>query len=171
MPTLGKRIKAFRLQRGFTQEQLATALNTTKAAISRYEANKRQPRYEQIIEIANILNVQVVDLLVSCKTELNTSSETEVYLRELDHPAEDMLRTGGLPLKNESLLIGENSYRGRAMTKLLLGTAENSDTIEPLLKAFNKLDFWGRLLVIECAETLASNPAFLCKNASDTEDA
>ena len=55
MPTLGQQLKALRVKNGMTQEQLAQKLNTTKAAISRYEKDQRQPRLEQITEIAKIL--------------------------------------------------------------------------------------------------------------------
>lgn len=62
MPTLGERIKALRIKQGFTQEQLAEALHTTKATISRYEKNQRQPRREQITEIACVLGANPDDL-------------------------------------------------------------------------------------------------------------
>lgn len=62
MPTLGKQLKALRVKKGMTQEQLAQKLNTTKAAISRYEKDQRQPRLEQITEMAMILDASPDDL-------------------------------------------------------------------------------------------------------------
>lgn len=62
MPTLGEQLKALRVKKGMTQEQLAQKLNTTKAAISRYEKNQRQPRLEQISEIAQILGANPDEL-------------------------------------------------------------------------------------------------------------
>ena len=62
MPTLGEQIKALRIKQGFTQEQLAKALHTTKATISRYEKDQRQPRREQITEIACALGANPDDL-------------------------------------------------------------------------------------------------------------
>ena len=56
MPSLGEQIKTLRVRRGMTQEQLAQKLNTTKAAVSRYEKDQRQPRLEQISEIAKALD-------------------------------------------------------------------------------------------------------------------
>lgn len=60
---VGDQIKKFRIEKGLTQEELADAIGNTKAAISRYELNQRQPRMDQLIEIAKALDVLVVDLL------------------------------------------------------------------------------------------------------------
>ena len=62
MPTLGQQLKTLRIKKGLTQEQLAKELNTTKAAISRYEKGQRQPRLEQIAEIATILGASPDEL-------------------------------------------------------------------------------------------------------------
>lgn len=62
MPTLGQQLKTLRIKKGLTQEQLAKELNTTKAAISRYEKDQRQPRLEQIAEIATILGASPDEL-------------------------------------------------------------------------------------------------------------
>lgn len=62
MPTLGEQLKALRVKKGMTQEQLAQKLNTTKAAISRYEKNQRQPKLELITEMAMILDASPDDL-------------------------------------------------------------------------------------------------------------
>lgn len=71
MPTLGEQLKLFRIQKGMTQEQLANRLNTTKAAISRYEKGQRQPRLEQIVEMAMALDVSPDNLfnLILCSQE------------------------------------------------------------------------------------------------------
>lgn len=40
---------------------------------------------------------------------------------------------------------------------------------EALMKAFNMLDAWGRKLVVEYAELLASNPGFISKASSENK--
>lgn len=62
MPTLGEQLKALRVKAGKTQEQLATELHTSKAAISRYEKDQRQPRREQLTEIARVLGANPDEL-------------------------------------------------------------------------------------------------------------
>lgn len=62
MPTLGEQLKALRIKSKMTQDQLAEKLNTTKATISRYEKDQRQPRREQITEIACALDANPDEL-------------------------------------------------------------------------------------------------------------
>lgn len=63
MSTLGERIKAARIKSGMTQEQLAAVLDTTKAAVSRYEAGKREPHLEQLTKIAKATHTSVAELV------------------------------------------------------------------------------------------------------------
>ena len=44
MKTLGERLKDLRKEKGYTLEQVAEKLNTTKITISRYENNLREPK-------------------------------------------------------------------------------------------------------------------------------
>lgn len=60
--TTGERIKKARIDRGLTQDDLAKALRTTKAAVSRYELNQRQLRVEQLNIIAKLTGVSVFEL-------------------------------------------------------------------------------------------------------------
>lgn len=75
MPTLGEQLKALRVKAGKTQEQLATELHTTKAAISRYEKDQRQPRLEVLTEMAMLLDASPDDLY--CLYLATTESEDE----------------------------------------------------------------------------------------------
>lgn len=63
MSTLGQRIKEYRKHRNMTQEELATALNTSKTAISRYESDKREPSLDIIEKIASVLRVDMCEIL------------------------------------------------------------------------------------------------------------
>ena len=60
---LGTNIKVHRLEKGLTQEKLAQKMNTTKAAISRYEKDQRQPRLDIILRICEVLDVSISDLI------------------------------------------------------------------------------------------------------------
>ena len=63
MSKLGDNIKAARIRCSMTQEQLANVLNTSKAAISRYESGKRMPNIEQLSKIALATNTTVSELV------------------------------------------------------------------------------------------------------------
>lgn len=57
METLGDRLKALRKEKGYTLEQVAEKLNTTKVTLSRYENNLREPKRETISQFAKLFNV------------------------------------------------------------------------------------------------------------------
>lgn len=86
MPTLGEQLKSLRIKKGMTQEQLAQKLNTTKAAISRYERDQRQPRLEQITEMAMILDASADDLysLFLGSSEIRGGNSEETYTNAME---------------------------------------------------------------------------------------
>lgn len=60
-------IKAILEQKGVTQTWLAEQLGKSFNMVNSYAQNRRQPSLELLYEIANILKVDVKDLLVSNK--------------------------------------------------------------------------------------------------------
>ena len=63
MLILGERIKTSRISRGWTQEELAGKIGTTKHVISNWERNKGNPDPEQITTLANTFEVSADYLL------------------------------------------------------------------------------------------------------------
>lgn len=59
---IGANIRRIRIEKGLSQDDLARALNTSKAAISRYELNQREPKYSRLQAIANGLGVDITNL-------------------------------------------------------------------------------------------------------------
>lgn len=60
---IGKKIKYYRLKTGMTTEELAKAVGCTKAAISLYENEEREPNSEVCKIIADALNVPWTELI------------------------------------------------------------------------------------------------------------
>lgn len=60
--TFGEQLKAARKRAGMTQEALASAVYTTKTAISRYESNQRIPRDEIFARLCLVLQVDVDEM-------------------------------------------------------------------------------------------------------------
>lgn len=54
---IGGKIKALRLGRGLTQQQLADKLNINRSTISNYENGNREPRLNELTAIAEALGV------------------------------------------------------------------------------------------------------------------
>lgn len=61
--TLGRNIKTYRKNKGFTQEELAELLNITPQAISKWESESGLPDVSMIIPLAQVLGVSTDALL------------------------------------------------------------------------------------------------------------
>ncbi len=63
MKQIGEKLKALRLQRGLTTRQLAKALETSQAQISRIENGLRQPSGDLIVKMADFFNIPLDKLM------------------------------------------------------------------------------------------------------------
>lgn len=79
MEDIGKKIKQYRKLANLTQKQLAQKCGYATGTIQQYELGKRSPRYPQLLDIADALNVPVSALLESNWTE---SCEKEFSRKE-----------------------------------------------------------------------------------------
>lgn len=70
MERIGEKLKALRLQHGLTTRQLAKALQTSQAQISRIENGLRQPSGDLIVKMADFFNVSL-DILMRDELELD----------------------------------------------------------------------------------------------------
>lgn len=80
---LGDKIKQLRIEKGMTQDDLAAATGTTKASISNYERNRRNPQYAVINSIADVLGIPLSELLTYATAEgrndvENTAAENRI---------------------------------------------------------------------------------------------
>lgn len=66
---LGEKIKHLRVKKGMTQEDLASAIGSTKASISNYERNVRIPQYSILFTIADVLDVPMSELITYMPTD------------------------------------------------------------------------------------------------------
>ncbi|PYI57206.1 helix-turn-helix domain-containing protein [Paenibacillus flagellatus] len=63
MVRCGERIAYLREKRGLTQEDLANKLGISRASLSHYETNRREPDYETLNKIANFFDISLDYLL------------------------------------------------------------------------------------------------------------
>lgn len=61
------RIKEVLKQKGIKQTWLSEKLGKSYAVVNAYVQNRKQPKLETLYEIANLLSVDVKDLLISNK--------------------------------------------------------------------------------------------------------
>ena len=68
--SIGKRIRHYRKRRGYTQEQLGLSINTSGAYISNIERGVKKPSLDNLVSIADILDVTVNDIIRPMHDEL-----------------------------------------------------------------------------------------------------
>ena len=81
METLGDRLKALRKEQGYTLEQLAQKLNTTKVTLSRYENNLREPKRETISQFAKLFNVSTDYLHGHTDDKFSLTNEDKIDIK------------------------------------------------------------------------------------------
>ena len=61
--SLGKRIQSYRKQKGLSQEQLASRLNISRQALSKWESDINVPNIDKIMDVAKALEITLNELL------------------------------------------------------------------------------------------------------------
>ncbi len=85
---IGNQIKTFRKSAGFTQDELAKRLNTTKQTISRYEKGDRKANQDMLFELCDIFGVSIDDFFPSQNETLQspTTSPIQTIYDQLYQP-------------------------------------------------------------------------------------
>ena len=124
---IGNKIKYFRKNNGWTQEELGKKLNTSKGRISNFERGYRTPNQDVLFEMAEVFDISIDDLfpktnengtkreITSIYNKLNPTRQTKVYnfaKRQLEE-------------QNRSNLVNMNDYIEEKMSGYLsAGTGE-----------------------------------------------
>lgn len=85
MLTCGDKIAALREKRGLTQEELAGKIGISRASLSHYEKNRREPDYATMTKLADFFHVSV-DYLLG-RTE-DSSAISDLAVKDLAHNLE-----------------------------------------------------------------------------------
>lgn len=84
----GQQIKAARKIKGLTQAQLAKKCGMATITIQQYEADKREPRLEQLRRVASALEVEWTELVDSNVAAYMTIDHIREKLKTLQTPIE-----------------------------------------------------------------------------------
>ena len=92
---IGTKIKTFRKSAGFTQDELAKRLNTTKQTISRYEKGDRKANQDMLFELCDIFGVSIDDFFPSQNesTQPPTTSPIQSIYDQLHQSRQDKVLT------------------------------------------------------------------------------
>lgn len=100
---IGNQIKTFRKSAGFTQDELAKRLNTTKQTISRYEKGDRKANQDMLFELCDIFGVSIDDFFPSQNEALQspTASSIQTIYDQLEPPGQRKVITYAEKLREE----------------------------------------------------------------------
>lgn len=145
---IGNQIRIFRKSAGFTQDELAKRLNTTKQTISRYEKGERKANQDMLFKLCNIFDVSIDDFFpVIPKNVLEstrslteapdslTQQITDKVVQLTTHNKKIVLRTSEELLEGQQLEVNEELFEYQVFEKLSAGTGEtyyedrNYDTV------------------------------------------
>lgn len=76
--TLGTRLKQVRVEKGFSQADVAKFLNISRQSISRWETDKAYPDIDNLVELSKYYEVSIDELLTETKhlqQEINQKTE------------------------------------------------------------------------------------------------
>ena len=90
---IGTQIKTFRKSAGFTQDELAKRLNTTKQTISRYEKGDRKANQDMLFELCDILGVSIDDFFPSQNDSSSNTPQIQSIYDELNPPRQNKVLT------------------------------------------------------------------------------
>ena len=77
MSIFSERLKELRKKRGYTQSELAKYMNMRQGSYTKWETGMTEPRIENLIKLADILNT-TTDFLLG-KSNINFGNNSEVY--------------------------------------------------------------------------------------------
>lgn len=77
MVLLGNRIRELRIEYNLTQAELAKQVGVSKATITAYESDSRQPSYDVLIKLANTFKVTLDSLVLNRSEHIIDVSELE----------------------------------------------------------------------------------------------
>ena len=105
---IGNRIAFLRDQRGLTQEELATSLGISRAALSHYEKNRREPDTETLSKVADLFQVSL-DYLAGRTTQLTTTLDNDVrqFSDELELSNNELFEKFALTIDGRKLTPAE----------------------------------------------------------------
>ena len=78
---IGENIKRYRLQNGWTQQELGAKIGISKNAIGNYEKGFRSPKKDTMFDLANAFNISIDDLFppIQNSSSSNTSQIQSIY--------------------------------------------------------------------------------------------
>ncbi len=114
--TTGEKIKKTRIQKEFTQKQLAEKCGMYESQIRKYESGKINPKIETLQKIANALQVPVNSLRSDSELELNSFMK---YLDKSFDTFKDNLRLENKLISDYRILNAQGRQKAHEQIEML----------------------------------------------------
>lgn len=104
----GNRIATLRDKKALTQEELAKKLGISRAALSHYEKNRREPDYETLTKIADLFQV-TIDYLLGRTNDPNMILDDDVkqFVDQLELSDDEIMEKFALTIDGRRLSLEE----------------------------------------------------------------
>lgn len=104
----GHRIAELRDQRGLTQEELSVSLGISRAALSHYEKNRREPDFETLTKMADLFGVSL-DYIIGRTNNPDTTLDQDVraFVDQLELSDADIMNKFSLTIDGKKLTTEE----------------------------------------------------------------
>jgi transcriptional regulator with XRE-family HTH domain len=126
----GNKIRQFRLEKGYSQKELAKLLNVTSRTISRWEQNNNQPNPDELHKLAKLIGVSAEDLERDNDVSVNDYESKQTVLERI-FDSVDNLVTGQESI-NESIVAEREEFRERQGELIQELRAQNSELMKKL---------------------------------------
>lgn len=141
----GLRIKQYRENNNYSQEDLAGFLGVTRRTISRWEQNKSKPNADELSRVAKFIGVSEEELL----SEDDTAYSTNVLERISD--SVDNLVTGQETI-NESIVSKHDEYSKKQDELIKELQAQNKQLLSKLDEQSRAVESYKKALDLSVAE-------------------
>lgn len=109
--SIGNRLSALREERKWTQLQTSTALGISRAALSHYEKNRREPDSETLSKFADLFQV-TVDYLIGRTfiPQQTLANDVRQFVDQLELSDEELLAKYHLTIDGRALTAEETKW-------------------------------------------------------------
>ncbi|BFD47598.1 MAG: hypothetical protein DMENIID0003_06720 [Wolbachia endosymbiont of Sergentomyia squamirostris] len=131
---VGRRIKEWRLRRGYTQEDLASKVGIINQRIYEYEQGRAAVSLEMLDEIAKVLSISVTDLLPETTENENSEVELSRLIEEYKKIKSQELRDVLIKSLFESIQICKKKVKKVEKMKIAKNLVKEGISINIILK-------------------------------------
>ena len=108
---INERVKAERIKKGYTQQEMGSLLNMNKTTYSQME-RQGNIHAETLIEIADVLNVDILNLLYGSDNVISQDEKTRDYTAQ-EESIITVIRNFTVKDRNDVLNYIENKYKAQ----------------------------------------------------------